>query len=134
MKKHITLLLVATLSFTMTVTFGGGRAYCQNASAIQLKISPYKHTFKVGEPITLVCEIRNVSNFKLSLPPLQIVDVHFSIYRYDILVLPFEFPSMQCIPKMNYTLLNCALVRLIYSREYLRKTHIICLQMRRLQI
>lgn len=82
----------------MTIALGGGYAYCQNASAIKLQISIDHQTCYVGEPITAVCEIRNVSNSTIWLPPLQIVDVHFSLYRDGIQVMPFEFPSMPLYP------------------------------------
>jgi hypothetical protein len=42
----------------------------------------------------VICEIGNVSTSTLWLPPLQIADVHFSLYTDDAQVLPFEFAGM----------------------------------------
>ena len=94
MTDYIILLLVVLFGIATNVTSGQNQAYSQDAPAIETRITPDRQSYEPGESIRIVCEIRNVSNSTVRLPPFQIVDVHFKIYRDDNEILPFAHPSM----------------------------------------
>ncbi len=94
MKGRLILLLVVLLGVAINVTQAENNAYSQNTPDIEIKTTLDRKSYEPREPIRIVCEIRNVSRSTLWLPPLQVIDVHFSMYRDNVELLPFGRPSM----------------------------------------
>jgi hypothetical protein len=90
LKNNAILLIVVLLEMAISAPLGAADAFSKSTSGIELKVTLNKQYCEAGEPITATCELRNVSNSALWLAPLQIVDVHFRLYRDDFEVLPFE--------------------------------------------
>ena len=97
MKNYIIqlfIVLLVLLNVIMAIGNGEHYAYCQNNPTIEIKMTLDKKYYEVGEAIKVTCEIINMSNSSVWLPPLQIVDVKFTMYRDDSEILYFCSPNM----------------------------------------
>jgi hypothetical protein len=79
MTNSIIILLIILLDIVMPVTWGENKTYGQDALAIEINLTLDRQSYKTGEFIKAVCDIRNVSDSLLWLPPLQVVDVDFTL-------------------------------------------------------
>lgn len=94
MKNCMILLFIVLLDIIMAIANGENCAYCQNSSTIEIKMTLDKKYYEAGEPIKLTYEFINISQSSVWLPPLQIVDINFTMYRDDSEILPFSSPNM----------------------------------------
>ena len=93
MSLNITSKLILILCISILVEFESS-VYGKGQSDIDLRINIENPYHKIGESITVICEFRNTSNSTIWLPPLQIVQIHFSLYEKDEQVIHFDIPSM----------------------------------------
>jgi hypothetical protein len=85
---------ICVLILLQIVICGERKLYADSKPVVKIGIATAKEIYKVGEPILLRCELHNISGVKVFLPPLQIVDVTFSLYNGDTEVTPFGRPCM----------------------------------------
>jgi hypothetical protein len=89
-KKLFIVCSLALLLFFLKSHF----AHCENQHRIEVKLSLNRQCYKIGEPIEVECNISNMSDSTVWLPPVELVDVHFSLYSKNVKILPFEIPNI----------------------------------------
>lgn len=88
------LVFVLLVQIVATAVISENNACALGVPVITVGVALNKRYYKAGESIKATCKISNISRSKVWLPPLQIVDIHFSLYKGNIEILPFDRPCM----------------------------------------
>jgi hypothetical protein len=90
MRYNLFVLMIVLFVLTINPTLLGAQVSSDTRSAVKISINLDKQSYNADEVIRVTCEIRNVSSSTLWLQPLNVVNIHFNLYRDNTKVLPFE--------------------------------------------
>lgn len=94
MRRYLIFTLIVLVQMVIVVFITQNNALTIERPVIAVKFILNKRLYKAGESINVTYEISNISESKVRLPPLQLVDREFTLYNGNTEILPFERPSM----------------------------------------